>query len=362
MTTSLDTSTTENKTGSGFKRFVIVTLGILLLAAVGSGIGLFYYVDDQLQPVESTGDLVKVTIPKGASAQKIGVILEDSGLIRNAQLFKWYVRWKETGGHFQAGNYEISAGSTIDEIIAKLENGEVVRDTVTFTIPEGWNIDQIATRLAEQGLVNKELFLKEINEGQFEYDWIAQIPEHPGRKYRLEGFLFPETYEVEKGSSEREIIDRMLAQFDKEWKTEWREHLKQQGFSFYDAVILASIVEREVVADFERPIVAGIFYNRLADGWLLQSCATVQYILGKQRDRITYKDLEIESPYNTYLHEGLPPGPIASPGRTSLEAVVYPEDTEFFFFVTKKDGSQEHLFARTFAEHKKNNAKSQGSW
>jgi UPF0755 protein len=352
----------ESNSRWGMKKIVALVFSFMLLFVAGCGIGAYFYIQDQLKAVEPTGKEVKVTIPSGSSAEKIGYILEDSGLIRNAQMFKWYVRLQKDGNHFQAGKYSIQSGSSMDEIIAMLKNGEVVRDNVKFTIPEGWNVVQIAERLSANGLVDKDLFLKEINEGQFDYEWMNDLPEREDVPYRLEGFLFPETYEIEKNSTEHEIINKMLAQFDKEWKPEWREDLKQKGISTYNAIVLASIVEREVVADKERPIVAGIFYNRINDGWLLQSCATVQFVLGKQRDHITYEDLEVKSPYNTYLNEGLPPGPIANPGRTSLEAVVFPEKTDYFFFVTKKDGSQEHLFAKTYNEHKKNDAKSRGSW
>jgi UPF0755 protein len=352
----------ESKSRWGIKKVIALVVFILFIFATGSGIGAYFYIQEQLKPVESSGKDVKVIIPQGSSAEKIGYILEDSELIRNAQLFKWYVRFRNNGNDFKAGTYMVQTGSSIDEMITMLRNGEVVRDTIKFTIPEGWNIVQIADRLAANGIVDRELFLKEVNEGQFNYEWLKDIPQREDVSYRLEGFLFPETYEVEKDSTEHEIINKMLAQFDKEWKPEWREQLKDRGISTYNAVILASIVEREVVVDKERPIVSGIFYNRINDGWPLQSCATVQFVLGKQRDRITYEDLEVESPYNTYINEGLPPGPIASPGRASLKAVVYPEKTDYFFFVTKKDGSQQHLFAKTFAEHQKNNANSRGSW
>ncbi|HDR67528.1 MAG TPA: endolytic transglycosylase MltG, partial [Bacteroidaceae bacterium] len=147
-----------------------------------------------------------------------------------------------------------------------------------------------------------------------------------------------------------------------EWKAEWTTEIEKKNMSIHDIVTLASIVEREVVVDKERPIVAGVFYNRLKDDWNLQSCATVQFILGKQKDRLTFDDLEIKNPYNTYVNQGLPPGPIGNPGRKSLEAAVYPAEHDYYFFVTKKDNSGEHYFSRTFAEHQKYNAKSRGNW
>jgi UPF0755 protein len=362
MTSQLQESSDEQKPPRGIKKIIVITLVILVLIGLGSAAGGYYYVQTQLEPVSSTGETVKVEIPQGSTVGKIGLILEQSDLIRDASIFRWYVRYLNNGNQFQAGTYSIQHGSTIDEIISKLVQGDVVRDTITFTIPEGWNVKQIAERLSEQGLVDKAKFLTEVNEGSFDYEWMQDIPQDKGTAYRLEGFLFPETYEIDRGSTEHEIIGKMLSQFDREWKNEWREELKKRGISTYDAITLASIIEREVVVDKERPLVAGIFYNRLNDGWMLQSCATVQFVLGKQRDRITFKDLAVESPYNTYIHEGLPPSPIANPGRASLAAVVYPEQSEYYFFVTKKDGSQEHHFAKTFAEHLKNDANSRGNW
>jgi UPF0755 protein len=341
------------------------TIRMLLLGtlvAVAAGIGGYMYIQKALMPVEASEE-VTIDIPPGSSALTIADKLEQSGVIRDALVFRGYVKYKGVENDFQAGTYVFPRGIALDDVISKLTKGDVVRDTVRFTIPEGLSVLQVADRLAKQGIVDRETFLKEINEGQFDFAWLSDIPQSSEeRPYRLEGFLFPETYEVDKGSTEHEIIRRMLSQFDKEWKPEWREELNKKDLSLYEIVTLASIVEREVVADKERPIVAGIFYNRLKDGWMLQSCATVQFVLGKQRDRITFADLEVKSPYNTYIHEGLPPGPIASPGRASLKSVVYPEATDYYFFVTKKDGSQEHLFARTFAEHQKNDANSRGNW
>ncbi|MGE5704386.1 MAG: endolytic transglycosylase MltG [Clostridia bacterium] len=340
-----------------FKLFLgVVTLGVLAVGAGGA------YVYSQLQPMPGS-EVKQVEIPPGSSVAQIGRILEQEGLIKNSQLFRYYVQFKGLGDGLQAGTYRLPEGQTIEQLLAPIKSGDVVMDMVRFTIPEGLNVEQIAAALEKKGLVQKEAFLKEINEGQFpEYPFVAEIPNDKNRKYRLEGYLFPETYDVKKGATEHEIIAKMLSQFSKEFKPEWVDTLKKQKLTVDEAVNLASIVEREVVADKERPIVAGVFFNRIRDGWMLQSCATVQFVLGKQRDRITFDDLKIESPYNTYIHKGLPPGPIASPGRTSLAAVVEPAKHDYFFFVTKKDGTSEHFFSKTLEEHLSKDAKSRGNW
>lgn len=342
------------------KMLALLGLFIILLLAGGS-----YYLYAQLQPVAAGEEPVhkQVKIPSGTSVREIGQLLEEQGLIRNGTLFAYYAQSKGVGNRLQAGLYNFQVGQTIDELLLAMENGNAVVDAIRFTIPEGLHVEQIADRLAEQKLIDKAAFLKEVNEGAFpEFPFVAQIPRNKDRKYRLEGYLFPETYEIEKGATEHEIIAKMLGQFQKELKPEWLQALKQRDMSLDQAVNLASIVEREVVVDKERPIVAGVFYNRIRDNWMLQSCATVQFVLGKQRDRITYADLEIDSPYNTYIKPGLPPGPIASPGRASLEAVMHPAEHDYFFFVTKKDGSSEHYFSKTFEEHLAKDAKSRGNW
>lgn len=336
------------------RRFLLFLL-FLVLAAGGTAC----YVYGQLQPVEAQGESKHVIIPPGTSVREISRLLEEAGLIRNADLFHYYVRYKGVAPQLKAGEYEFTPGQSNDEIITAMVEGKVVMRTERFTIPEGWNVEQIADHLAGEGLVDKEVFLQEVNHGSFpDFPFVAQIPRNEQRTYRLEGYLFPETYEVKQGASEREIIEKMLAQFQAEWKEEWTALLQKRNLTMDEAVRLASIVEREVAVDKERPIVAGVYYNRLRDNWPLQADATVQFVLGKQKERLTYEDLKVESPYNTYIHPGLPPGPIANPGRASLAAVVNPAHHDYYFYVTKKDGTSEHYFARTLQEHNANDAKS----
>lgn len=343
-------------------RKFIAFFGLLIILVAGSGA---FYLYSQLQPVSAAGKAVQkqVAIPAGSSVREIGRLLEENGLVRNGSLFAYYARSKGIGNRLQAGNYNFQVGQTIDKLLETMANGEAIVEAVRFTIPEGLNVEQIAARLAEQKLVDKAAFLKEVNEGAFpEFPFVAAIPKNKDRKNRLEGYLFPETYEINKGATEREIIAKMLGQFQKEVKPEWLAALKERNMTLDQAVNLASIVEREVVVDKERPIVAGVFFNRIRDKWMLQSCATVQFVLGKQRDRITFADLEVKNPYNTYINPGLPPGPIANPGRASLAAVVSPAQHDYFFFVTKKDGTSEHYFSRTLEEHLSRDAKSRGNW
>jgi len=338
---------------------IYILASIALLAVIGA-----IYVNSLFQPVEPllSEEKIQVEIPKGSNPSEIGTILKDNQLIKSELIFQLYVKTSGNDVALKAGKFELSKGMDLKEVTNELVNGEAIIDTVKFTIPEGYTVKQIAARLAEQGLVDEERFLQLAKEGNFDYDFIKQIPNDKNMGYKLEGYLFPETYEVIKGATEEEIIDKMLAQFEKEWKKEWEATAKEQGMTLHELVTLASIIEREVVVDEERPLVAGVFYNRLDDSWNLQSCATVQFILGKQKENLTYDDLEIDNPYNTYVYQGLPPGPIGSPGRSSLEAAVYPTEHDYYFFVTKKDNSGEHYFAKTYEEHLKNDANSRGSW
>ena len=344
------------------KKLLIALLSFASIIILLSFIG-YNYLQAQFQPVDETDQQIEtVIIPKGSSTAAIGQILAEKNLIKNALVFQYYAKYTGQDVDLKAGTFDLSKSLPLKDVIDILAIGNNLIDSVRFTIPEGLNVKQIADRLAEQGLVDRERFLSLVKEGDFDYDFIQQIPDNPNIEYKLEGYLFPETYEVRKEASEEEIIDKMLSQFAKEWLPDWDKQLAKKGLSLHELITLASIVEREVVVDAERPIVAGIFYNRLENSWLLQSCATVQFVLGKQRDTITFADLEIDNPYNTYVYAGLPPGPIGAPGRISIEAVVNPDENNYFFFVTKKDNSGEHFFSKTYEEHLQYDAKSRGNW
>ncbi|OEH84674.1 hypothetical protein BHU72_08895 [Desulfuribacillus stibiiarsenatis] len=341
---------------------MIALATLILVLGIGSYIAYQHFLDE-IKPVEGSA-IVELTIPKGTSIMKTAAILHENGLIKNANYFIYYIKWKHSGIQFIAGDYRLQQGSTVDEILRSLSSGEVVRNTIRFTIPEGYTVEQTAAKLAAEGFVNEEKFLEAADALDYNYWFISEIPTDTPSKYNLEGFLFPETYEMVQGSTERQIIERMLSQFEKEFIQDWKTELQEKGISLYETMIMASIVEREAMVDKERAKIAGVFYNRLrtSPSWKLESCATVQYALGKQKARITFADLEIDSPFNTYKHEGLPPAPIASPGRASIRAAVLPEQHDYFFFVTKKDGSNEHHFSKTLSEHLKNDAQSRGSW
>ncbi|GAB2672352.1 endolytic transglycosylase MltG [Paenibacillus thermoaerophilus] len=345
-----------------FRLVLTVLLTILFVLLAGAG-GLAYYVYYNLQPVEAGGATVRVAVPPGTTPAGVASELEKAGLIRDARIFTYYLKYKGEGSRFQAGEYDMTAGMTLDEIIAKLNKGETVKaETLRFTIPEGFTVEQIAARLAELGYVDKEEFLR-LADAKTDYGSkaAATIPDDGKLQRRLEGYLFPQTYELPKDSGPEDILKRMLSQLDRELEAlpaDWQDRMKSLGLTLHQVLTVASLVEREVVVDEERALVAGVIYNRLQKKMPLQIDATVQYALGEQKERLFEKDLQVDHPYNTYRNQGLPPGPIASPSRKSIEAALYPKTSNYLFYVTKKDGSQGHLFAETYQEHLHNIAAS----
>lgn len=342
----------------GNMKWLLLLLGTGLIVIIGS----ILHVNSQLNAVDNSNiELIEIKIPNGSSPVEIANILKENNLIKNKNIFQMYAKYTGQDVHLKAGQYQFSKSMKVEDIIGKLVKGDTFVETIVFTIPEGYNIEQIANKLEKQGIINRSKFLQLVSQANFDYDFIKEIPNNNRLKYKLEGYLFPKTYEIKKEATEDEIINMMLSQFQKEWDEKWTEELKEKNLSLHEVVTLASIIEREVSVDKERKIVSGVLYNRLNNEWKLQVDATIQYILGKQRSIVTYQDLEINNPYNTYIYKGLPPGPIANPGIESIKAAIFPDKNDYFFYVTKKDNSGEHYFSKTYAEHKKNNRKSKGN-
>ncbi|WP_432665293.1 endolytic transglycosylase MltG [Wukongibacter baidiensis] len=325
-------------------------LGLLLITLICIFSGYNYYSSLKLPvDVNDSKDII-INIPSGASTSKIANILKKNDLIRNELYFRYISKQRKIGAKYQAGDYKLHKSMDTDQIIEKLINGEVYVETAKFTIPEGFELNQIVERLSNHSElnINKEKLLNILENEDFDFKFLKGIPKG---KNRLEGYLFPDTYEVTKDSSEKDVILIMLNRFDKVFKEEYYERANELNMSIQDIITLASIIEREARVENERPIISGVFYNRLEKEMLLQSCATIQYVLGERKEKLTYKDLEIESSYNTYKNVGLPPAPIASPGESSIKAALYPDDTKYLYFVAKGDGS--HVFTKTYKEHLK---------
>ena len=332
---------------------LLVTIGLVTIAA------LFYYYNSLLEPVESTAseNYYIVEIPSGANAEIIAAILYDKSLIRNERAFRLFVRQYNLGRGFIAGKYNLSPAMSTQQIIAKIHSGDIYTETSWFTIPEGYTVVEIAARLEENGLVDSEHFLNLVrkpSESILEtFPFLIEVTD-TRIEYVLEGYLFPDTYEVYTDAGAEEIIKVMLHRLNQILDEDKKNRLTELDLSIHEMLTIASIVEREGRVNHERNLIAGVFYNRLQIGQRLESCATIQYILGETKEYLTFQDLEIPSPYNTYQNTGLPPGPIAAPGEASIMAVLYPETTTYFYFNYKYDGSGEHYFSKTLEEHNQN--------
>ncbi|WP_408007257.1 endolytic transglycosylase MltG [Pseudalkalibacillus sp. A8] len=298
-----------------------------------------------------------ITVKEGDSLQKVAEQLESEKVIKNKMFFLLYGKLNDFDGQVKAGKHQVSSTQSIPSIYNEFLKSPVEKG-IEVTFPEGFTIEQIAARLEKHGLVTKTEFLKLAESGErVNHPIVQKLKDDKDIQYKLEGYLFPDTYYFQKGVIPSEIIEKMLDRFE-QVRNELDPDSSQQLEKW---VTLASIVEKEAVVDKERDLIAGVFQNRLEDDWKLQSCATVQYVLDKPKERLLYKDLEVESPYNTYINDGLPPGPIGNPGKKSLEASLNSKKHDYYFFVVKADGSGEHHFSKTFKEHQQH-TDHKGNW
>ncbi len=314
----------------------------------------FRFADSPTPVAERT---VPFTIPSGATTADVARSLREAGLIRSDVLFQLLVERRGLEGQLRQGTFLIRSDMSLDEIVRTLSVSTVVDQTVTF--PEGWRLEEMAERLAEQTNVDDAEFLRLARSGAPEFagsfDFLASLPDGQS----LEGYLFPDTYNVDATTTPSNLIRRMLQRFGEIVNDRTRAAAAAVGLSVHELLVLASIIEREAVLDEERPLIAGVFHNRLTRGIPLQADPTVQYVVGRTetggrwwKPDITNEDLRTPSPYNTYVTTGLPPGPIAAPGRMSIEAAANPEATTHLFFVARGDGS--HAFSETLEEHTRN--------
>ncbi len=335
-------SRTGNKRRTkGRKRFAGLLIAVVLIAAGAGTISVRQY-DKAADPGDPTA--YEFVVERGMSSKAIARALQEKGLIKNASLFLQKTKRQGFDGRYQAGSFQLSPSMTMSEIMQALTHAR--RDTVRFTVPEGYTVRETAALLAEKELVDEQAFLQCLTE---EYDY-GFLPDIERTVDRLEGYLFPDTYEIFVGAEEREIIEKMLARFDDVFLPEYYSRADELGRSVHEMITIASLIEKETRAPHERKLVSSVLYNRLAIRMNLRFDSTIQYLFDEPKERVLYKDLEIDSPYNTYMYEGLPPGPIASPGKDCIVAALYPEDTDYLYFVVKTYGSIEHNFAVTEQE------------
>jgi UPF0755 protein len=319
------------------------------------GIYLNYRRDEIDAPASADDTPVPFTIQPGENGATIAVRLERLGIIRDAELFRLVLRYWGVDAQIEAGDYSLRRSMPMSEVVGQLQHGRLRAKTVT--IREGLRAEEVAQLLASEGLVDQEEFIELVRDDAFQYDFLRDRPADAPKT--LEGFLFPDTYQFAVNISTTELIDAMLRNFDQRVTIEMRQLALDGGLNLFQVLTLASIVEREAVVAEERPIIAGVYLNRLRRGMYLEADPTVQYAKGYDAEaerwwpRLSLDELrQVDSPFNTFIHPGLPPGPICSPGLASVEAVLNPAETSYLFFLAKGDGS--HAFAETFEEHLEN--------
>jgi len=305
-----------------------------------------------IEPADPSGTEQEFEVGLGESVNSVAARLQEDGLIRNGNAFKLYLIYSGLDLTLQAGKYQLSPDMSAVEIAQAMQ--DATPETVSFTILPGWRSEEIAEAFPTSGLsIRPEDFFVAVNRPDG-----SVLPASLQGIESLEGFLMPATYNLPRLTNADELVSTSLQNFLENLPADYEAQYRQQGLSLFEAVTLASMVEREAVVEDEQPLIASVFYNRLDINMKLDSDPTVQYAVGYDRSQktwwknpLTTADLQVNSPYNTYLRTGLPPGPISNPGPAALRAVAYPADSPYFYFRASCDNSGSHLFAVTYEEH-----------
>jgi UPF0755 protein len=307
---------------------------------------------DLTQPMNPGGSEVKLTINPGESVPSIIGKLWEVGLITNPGAFRNYLQYTGLDTSLKAGDYTLSPAMSPIEIANAIQSS--ISAEVTLTILPGWRVEEVANSISTSGFnITPEEFLQAVRNHPDGYSFSGCLPDDS-----LEGYLFPGSYTMARESTIDVLLPQILMNFETRVNTELRKGFADRGLDLCQAVTLASIIQREAMLEEEMPLIASVFYNRMNSGAELASDPTVQYALGFNQDQATWwtnplslQDLQITSPYNTYIYKGLPPGPISNPGLAALKAVAFPAQTNYYYFRAACDGSGRHLFAETYAEH-----------
>jgi len=323
-------------------KWLLGGLCALLLCGAIAAASAWHMITENLKPAAASAERVIFTVTPGETLKTVAARLEDAGLVRNRLAVEWFGRYHELGSRLRTGEYWVSAAETPGEILTTLTAGQVA--TYELAIPEGFTAAMIAERIAAAELGEAREFLAWVNDP-------ASAEAHGVEGATLEGYLFPETYRLPKGLSTRETTGVLVNQFLTVWQ-DLEPRARERKLSMKDLVTLASIVEKETGVAEERPLIAAVFLNRMRRGMRLETDPSVIYGIPNFDGNLRRRDLENpDNPYNTYKIPGLPPGPIANPGRGALEAVLAPAEVDYLFFVSKNDGT--HVFSKTYAEHER---------
>ncbi|SDK52336.1 endolytic transglycosylase MltG [Sediminibacillus albus] len=344
---------------STVRKIVAIILSCLVLIILIGTVSGYLYVKSAMEPVDPDDDSqIGVEIPLGSSTSQIAQILEDNGIISNSLVFRFYIKFNNVA-EFQAGEYDFSPSMSFGEIVDALQTGTVLKEPVlSITIPEGKNIEEIASIFAEKAGINADDFIKKTEDVEYVQQLINKHPSilseavlDPEIRYPLEGYLFAATYDFyEENPGIEKIIESMIRKTENVVTPYLDSISEQDGVgSVHEALTMASLVEKEARTEKDRKLIAGVFYNRLAEDMMLQTDPTVLYAKGEHKSRVLFEDLEVESPYNTYQVTGLPVGPISNFGENSLKSILEPEDTSYMYFVAAEDGTV--YYSETYEKH-----------
>jgi UPF0755 protein len=301
---------------------------------------------------------VELAIEPGENLSAISAKLKAGGLINSLQAFKIRSDFFGLSKKYKAGNYSFSGKLSLEMLSNSLIEGDKIGNVMKFTIPEGWLAKEIDAYFVKINKFGPGDYLSAANDREYNntlktrYTFLADKPVGSG----LEGYLFPDTYKIFRDAKVNEVIEKQLIDFDRRLKPEWRQEIKAQGKTIYEIVTMASIIEKEVRKVEDMKMVSDIFWRRTKNGQGLESCATLAYILGVNKAQYTLDDTKIDSPYNTYINKGLPPGPISNPGANAIEAAIYPQVNKYNFFLTAS-GTGETIYSVDFNEHVRNKNK-----
>ncbi|MGN0436319.1 MAG: endolytic transglycosylase MltG [Wujia sp.] len=341
----------------------LVKVGLLFLAVFSLGAIVYDYAkgfyDEYMEEYKGTesyeGEDVVVEIPQGASVKKVASILKENGLIKyEAAFIKRYQN--EFKGKINDGTYTLNTGMTTLQMMEAMRVDDTVPEKIdVLVIPEGFTIDLIAARCENQGICTAEEFINAVESvTTSDFPYLADVPIGADVKYRLEGYLFPATYDIYNTTTAESLVEDMTNAFDNYFSEEFQARMEELGYNSYDVITRASIVEREAKVDEERAIIAGVIENRLKIGMQLQMCPTVLYPLTDglyDKQQVLYTDLELDSPYNTYKYTGLPVGPICNPGLACIEAVLYPAEHSYLYYHVADEETGTHVFSETYQDH-----------
>ena len=321
---------------------VTIIVGAIVLLAVLVGA---FIISQQYKPVDPNDKRdIHVLLPDQSSARQIATILKEQDLIRSEKAFLRYCRKNNLDSHLKAGSYVLKRSQSIPEMAAIIARGS---NSGNITVPEGYTLDQIGRLFIQNKICAQEEFDQALLV-DYPYEFVPGDASNPKR---LEGYLFPDTYAVSQKSSPEQLISTMLERFSVIWNQEFADQALQKDMPIHEVLTIASLIEREARVPSERARISGVIQNRLRAGMPLQIDASVLYARGQHKEQVLLKDLEVDSPYNTYKYPGLPPGPIASPGRAAIEAALNPEQHDYLYYVARGDGS--HFFSKSYAEHVK---------